>query len=517
MEPDKNQVRQRQRTKDSKELFKQSGISGLGRFGNIFLRYIQTILITRMLGASGFGLYVLARNSSQMLAIIGAYGLGPTLTRLIPVSKDNPAKLHGILKYSILISLFISVCLGLILIPLSGWLAETVFNQPELKEVLMWFCLSIPIQSLIQVGYGILRGHKKIGVRVLAENLIFPSVSIILLLTFSFLQLGILAVVASYIVAYSFTLAYSGYFVERISNVFTRWRGISISDFNSREEVNKMAIPLLFSSSLDFVQKWADTFMLGIFSTAMSVGIYAISLRVAAFIQIPLTAMNMIFGPMVAEISASGDRQRLADAYKLVTRTSLILSLPIFCLIFLFPQELLYMFGKDFSNGGRALVLICLGQIINVSVGSTAQMLVQTGKAKVHMYNSVVFLLLTITLNWLLIPEHGIIGAAIANAVTLATLNIMRLVQIYRSMKIHPFSKGFFATISIASVTLISVLLMSTVINVEGAILRVAILGGSFSVLYFALTALFGLGDEERALLGSVGNKFKRKLSKPKG
>lgn len=512
MKSEKDQIRDDQRKKDSKELFKQSGISVVGRFGNIFLRYVQTILITRMLGASAFGLYVLARNTSQVVAIIGAFGLGPTLTRLIPFNlSEEPKRVNGILKYGIAISLAVSVLLSFVLILLSGWIADNVFKQPELKEVLMWFSISIPIQSLIQVAYGVLRGHKKIGVRVVAENLIFPSVSIVLLLIFSLLKFGIISVVVSYIVAYGITLAYSGYFIERISHVFSSWREISAFKAEDRAQVNRFAIPLLFSSSLDFVQKWADTFMLGILSTALSVGIYAISLRVAAFILIPLTAMNMIFGPMVAEISASGDRQRLADAYKLVTRTALILSLPIFCLIVLIPEQLLHMFGKEFSEGATALVLISLGQMINVSVGSTAQMLVQTGKAQLHMYNSMVFLLLTVTLNWVLIPLYGIIGAAIANAVTLGVLNLMRLAQIYGAMKIHPFSRGFFITTGIAMISLASFLALNKIMILESATLRMLFMGGGFVVLYSVLTALFGLGSEERLLLNEVIVKIKRK------
>jgi len=517
MEPAKDVDRSSQRKKDSKELFKQSGISGAGRFGNIFLRYLQTILITRLLGASDFGLYVLARNTSQMLAVFGAFGLGPTLTRLIPHNViANEEKVNGILKYGIGISLVVSICLTALLVPLSGWLAVVVFKQPELEEVLMWFSLSIPLQSMAQVAYGILRGHKRIAVRVVAENLIFPVVSILTLGVISVMKLGVIAVVFSYIIAYGFTLAYSGYFVDQISGVFTRWSKIDSSKKEVRKEVNRFAIPLLFSSSLDFVQKWADTFMLGILSTAMSVGIYAISVRMAAFIQIPLTAMNMIFGPMVAEISASGDHQRLADSYKLVTRTALILSLPIFCIIFLLPKEILLVFGKDFPVGGDALVLICFGQIVNVSVGSTAQMLVQTGKARLHMYNSMVFLGLTILINWLLIPKYGIIGAAIANAVTLGVLNIMRLIQIYGFMRIHPFSQGFFRTLFIAVVSLVGITIAENLVSPSGILLRSTLLGGGFLVVYTGLIFLFGLGAEERSLLKGTMDKLKRKARRSK-
>ena len=40
-----------------------------------------------------------------------------------------------------------------------------------------------------------------------------------------------------------------------------------------------------------------------------------------------------------------------------------------------------------------------------------------TGRAKLHLVNSVIFLVLTVLLNWFLIPRYGIIGAAVANMI----------------------------------------------------------------------------------------------------
>jgi O-antigen/teichoic acid export membrane protein len=516
MTPEANQSKKATRNKDSQELFKQSGITGLGRFGNLFLRYIQTLLITRMLGAGDFGLYVLGRNTAQLVANIGAFGLGPTLTRLIPVNLTNSRAVSTILRYGITVSLISSIVLSLTLLLLSGWISEMVFHQPELEDVLFWFCLAIPIQSLLQVLYGTLRGYKKISARVFTENLIFPIVSIFILTIFSLLKLGLLAAIASYIISYILTAIFAGYFVNKIDGIFSKWKSIGKPDTEVKREVNQMAVPLLLSTSLDFVQKWADTFMLGILSTLASVGIYAITLRVAAFIQIPLTAMNMVFGPMVAEISALGDTHRLGQSYKLVTRTAFILSFPIFGLIFLLPQQVLSMFGKDFQEGSQALVLICFGQLINVAVGSTAQMLVQTGKAKTHMYNSIVFVVLTISLNWLLIPEYGIMGAAVANAITLGALNIMRLIQIYQSIKIHPFSRGFFATLLVGVSTLTASLFFQRVVSSDLNAWHQVSVAVVFVCLYALLTGLFGLGPDEKELLSSLWKKLSRKLGKRK-
>ncbi|MGB1317629.1 MAG: polysaccharide biosynthesis C-terminal domain-containing protein, partial [Flavobacteriales bacterium] len=386
--------------------------------------------------------------------------------------------------------------------------AMRLFDKAELGTILRWFSFAIPVQSLLLVVYGVLRGHKLIPSIVLAENILFPISSISLILLLSLLLPPLAAAISAFFLGHLITLIYSGFVASRFTKFFSKWTLMGPVQIQERQEVNSFAAPLLLSSSADYLQKWADTFMLGILSGASSVGVYAVSMRVGGFIQIPLTAFNMVFAPMISEMTSLGDIKRLADNYKLVTRTVLILSLPIFGIVVLAPVQILSVFGKAFAESHYALILICFGQLINVSVGSTGQMLVMTGRAKLHLLNSLVFLVLTVFLNWLLIPTYGIIGAAIANMVTLGLLNLMRVVQIYLTLKIHPMSVGFFKTFGLAFASLGLVGLGSYCwFPMDGwmpAVFRVSL----FVITYGSLVIAFGLGAEEKQLMKKIVNKF---------
>jgi O-antigen/teichoic acid export membrane protein len=122
------------------------------------------------------------------------------------------------------------------------------------------------------------------------------------------------------------------------------------------------------------------------------------------------------------------------------------------------------------------------------------------------------FLTLTIGLNWMLIPDYGIIGAAIANTVTLGTMNIMRLIQIYSYSRVHPFSFGFFKALIVGAISTSVVLFLRLVVPLEGPILRVAALGGLFVATYGLLTITAGLDAEEKMLLEKVLKKVRKKV-----
>lgn len=496
---------------DSKTLFKQSGISGIGRFVRIFFNYVQAVILTNILGPTQFGIYVLARNTGQVFSLLGGLGLGPTLTRLIPAGKESSEhRAERLTKYSLVVSFTVSLAVSVVLFIASDQIAKSFFNQPELGSVLKWFSFAIPIQSLLLVVYGVLRGHKLIPSRVLAENILFPISSISFILLFNLVFSPLSTAISAFFLAHLITLIYASYVANSFTQFLSKWSLMGPVDTQEKKEVNSFAAPLLLSSSADYLQKWADTFMLGILSSSSAVGIYAVSMRVGGFIQIPLTAFNMVFAPMISEMASLGETKRLAENYKLVTRTVLILSLPIFGLVVLAPVQILSVFGKAFAESHYALVLICFGQLVNVSVGSTGQVLVMTGRAKLHLVNSVIFLVLTVLLNWFLIPRYGIIGAAVANMITLGLLNLMRVFQIYMDLKIHPLSHGFFRTLAFAIVSLGFVGLVSYYLfPVDGwlpAFFRVT----TFFISYGSLVIGFGLGSEEKMLL----NKIIKKLAK---
>ena len=99
-------------------------------------------------------------------------------------------------------------------------------------------------------------------------------------------------------------------------------------------------------------------------------------------------------------------------------------------------------FGLDFIEGKTALYVLLFGQLINVLCGPVGYILMMTNKQKILRNIIVVSALLNISLNILLIPEYGILGAAFATTASLILWNISSLIYVYK--------KYGFITINIA-------------------------------------------------------------------
>lgn len=185
---------------------------------------------------------------------------------------------------------------------------------------------------------------------------------------------------------------------------------------------------------------WLDTFMIGIFMDAEAVGIYNGAIKIALFSKLILMSVNSIFGPTISKLYAKGDITGISSAYKATVRWIIHLSFPCFLFIFFFSKQIMGFYGPEFVQGATALIVLSAGQLVSLSVGSAGSLLNMTGRPKVELYNRGFALILNFLLNLYLIPLMGINGAAVATASSISLVNILRLVENYIFLNIHPFS-----------------------------------------------------------------------------
>jgi O-antigen/teichoic acid export membrane protein len=160
---------------------------------------------------------------------------------------------------------------------------------------------------------------------------------------------------------------------------------------------------------------------------------------VAVFVLAPL---NAAFGPYLAHLYHQGRLDEVRRSYAAVTGWVVRLSLPAFAALLVFPDELLRLFGGAFAVGAAVTVILAIGQLVNAATGPCGTVLNMSGRVALNMWDNLAALVLNVLLNLWLIPAYGIVGAAVAWAVSLAVVNVARVLQVRSLIHALPVSRG---------------------------------------------------------------------------
>jgi len=407
-----------------KELIQGSLTFLILRIFGMMVGYTFTLIVTRNLGASAWGIFALSFTVLQITSVIGKLGLDTALLRFI--AQYNAQRKVKTAKYiylkSIIVIIPLSFLLSVFLYYLSPLLAEKVFGKPHLASYfkLMSFAL-IPF-VLLSINSESLRAFKKIKEYITLQNLLpFLCAFIFFSIFFYILHIKNIKVI---IIAYILGIGVSFFISFLLLNKEFSNKNGELEKISLRQ-ILSVSLPMFLSSSLFMVMSWTDTIMLGMWRTEEEVGIYNIAVRLSMITSFTLGAINSIAAPKFAEFWGKKDLEGLKKVAQQSTKLIFWTSAPILILYILFPKFFMGIFGKEFREGASALVFLTIGQFVNASVGSVGYILQMTDKQKIFQNIILIAAILNIMLNLFLIPKLGIVGAAIASAIAFCFINII--------------------------------------------------------------------------------------------
>jgi O-antigen/teichoic acid export membrane protein len=183
--------------------------------------------------------------------------------------------------------------------------------------------------------------------------------------------------------------------------------------------------------------------VLAAFEHGTALDAYAAAVRIAQVLLLFLTSLNLVFSPFAADLHARGQRERLQELFQRSTRWALAATLPLLVVLFVAADDVLHAFSPRFETGEWALRILLLGQAANVATGSVGFILIMTGFTGLDLVDNLVGTVLLVGLAAALTAAFGIEGTAAAAAVSVAALNLVRLVQVRRRIGIQPYERAY--------------------------------------------------------------------------
>ncbi len=486
-------------------LVKGAGIIFFGTIIGKALILVFTLLIARLLRPEQVGLYFLGLSVVTIASIPALLGLDSGIVRFVALYKgtndDNKAK--GTVLSAVLMVIPLSFLIAFVLFFSSDKIAIVFFHKPELASVLRPLSITIPFIALTTVFISTTQALKfmqyKVYTRDLGDNILKILVALILLV----LGFGLNGAVFATVVAAVIVAIISFYYSNKLIPLFDNKKPV----FGFRGLLS-FSVPQSFSGLIFVSVLYVDILLLGYFMPAKTVGIYGIVAKVSLVGMLAISSFNAIFAPMIADLYNRGKIDVLSNLFKTVTKWIFSISFPVFLILVFLAKPILSIFGNEYIAGATALIILSVGQLINAASGPVGLMIVMSGRPGIELLSNVVVFILNITLNLLLIPKYGIEGAAIATAVSISTMNIVRLLAVRFIMHIHPYKLSFYKPLLAGIIPSVVLFVGSRLIGAELSIFALLLLSAFFLAFYLFCLNVFGIELEDGLIIKSAIDKL---------
>lgn len=484
-------------------IVKGAGVNFAGTLVNKILSFAFILFIARLITTKEMGLYYQGMMVAQVLFTFSTLGLDAGVLRFVSIYRGQGAadRVKGTVLSALAVAGPVSIISGILIYLFSDLISLHFFHDPSFESVLKLFSLTIPFLVIGNIFIAVTHGFKLMQYKMFCESGELVARFLLSFLLLFILGLGFNGVILSCVVSILFSACLAYYFTSKLLSKYEKKIG---PVFEFRQLIT-FSVPQSFSELFIILTVSIDTLMIGYFRTSDEVGVYNIAMGMAIFGLIISESFRIIFAPIIADLHNRKDVVQLNDLFKLVTRWIFTISLIPFLFFILFPVPILSIFGKDFTAGSTCLIIISIGFLVSSAVGPANYMVLMSGRSFISFLNHLVALILNIALNYILIPKYGITGVAISKAISIAALDIIRLIETFYFLKIHPYNISYWKPLLAGTISTIIIYFSNGMFtNTAGTVIGMT----TFLLSYIFIILTLKLNSEDLYVLKLIFNKL---------
>ncbi len=436
---------------------RQSGVFFAGTILSAALGYLFKIYLARTLGAEALGIYALGMTLIAFIGIFNALGLPESAVRFVAVyeAERKFKQLHALLWRGPVLLVVANLAAAALLLTAGRWVAVRFYHSPALVPYLPLFALIMLFGAITGFYRQVLGGYRDLKLRTLIINFVgvpFNMLVAILLISIGLGLRGYLVAQICSAVAIAILLIAA---VRHFTPVAARF--LAQPGTYPERQVWSFSASMLGVSFLGFLMGQVDKVAIGFFRSAREVGIYSVAAALVVYLPLILTSVNQIFAPTIAHLHTRGEHALLSRLFQSLTKWVTGLTLPLVLVVIVFSRPLMRLFGPEFVVGWPILVIGAFGQLVNCGVGSVGYLLLMSGNEKRLLRAQGGMAAIMVILSAALVPSGGILGAAIAAAITTAGINLWNLIEVRRALALSPYNRSYLKLVlpALASIAIV--------------------------------------------------------------
>ncbi len=399
------------------------------------IAYASQVVLARLMGQSEYGIFALVWVWILVLGHLSPLGLSQIVCRFVPhfFARGEHDLLRGFLSTSsVLVFSFVAIAavLGGTLLWFSRPFFDNIYLLPfavallvfplialqdyveNLARAFNWQMLAIAPPYVLRHG---LIGLGMIGASVLgAPGTAWMAV----------------------VVTFAATLA------SLSVQAFLVFRKIGQLVPNGAKEVRraewlKTALPFVFVDGTAILFSNADILVLSLFVDPSAIAIYFAASRILQLVAFVPYAATAATAQRFSALNAINDQTGLRRLARHTTRFTFIVASGAAGFIYLIAPFLLNLFGPGFGEAMPILLVLMAGLMVQAFAGPGEDLLTMLGHERICAGSAAVALILNVALNLILIPIYGVIGAAIATAVSISLRSVILTWVVKKRLKMN--------------------------------------------------------------------------------
>ena len=435
---------------------KQALANSFFSYIGVALGYLNLIILfPAYFTSEQFGLIGLIISVSVVYSYLSAFGLANTIPRFFPFFKTDDRKHQGFLLYIILIGTTGFLILTILFLVLRPLIISAYVEKSKMFIDYYYFLIPLSLFTLLfNVFEATARAIFRTGYATFLKEVLLRLFTTIIIILFVLKILSFEQFVYFYILINGicalllmFQIIFSKEFVFKIEfSSFSKSKFFEILKYGS----------FLFLSSAAMIigQSGADVLILGSMVGLSIVGAYTIYFRIATLIYVPMRALSKISVPIIATAWKNNDTKQIADIYKRTSLIQFIFGCLIYIGVIINKHNLFYFLKRpEYIDNFNIFYFVGIAVLIDISVGLNSEIIVNSSKYRFDPLFNIILLIVSVTVNYLLIPVLGGVGAAIAAVASFFTFNFIKWLFIVINFKMQPLD---YRQLVVIAVTVVS-------------------------------------------------------------
>ena len=473
---------------DVSPIQRQSIISFISTVGLTLMGLLSTMYFSHTVGPAVLGTYFLFLAYLGVFSLFSDAGLGSAAVKRIAEGKEQNKYFTAFLFLTTNLLLTTAVALVAVQIFIVDFIGMGIF---------FWLLAALLIGALYCAINAGNVGTGKVGISQ-TTAFINNTSKVVIQVVAVFLGFGAGGLIGGYL---------CGLLIGLLLNL--RFFKLRLAKFEKKHIKKLFAFSfwIFLSSSGILVYNYTDTILIGYYMIEADIGIYRVVFQftsIASFVAVAL--VNSLF-PRMSMWGVEHEIHRVESALSRAFTYSLLLALPVFAGGWILGDRILYFFyGEAFATGAPTMVILLATQITFIFMTLQTMCLNALDHPQDSFKATAISAIVNVVLNVLLIPNFGILGAAVATFATMLLNALLSYCLLNRIIHVYLESSAVLHIMTATIIMAVIVGLFHYFVPLPHITLvfGVVILGGGlYSIILLKLDHL--IRDELQAIAEKMG------------